>query len=443
MMISDSLPPMMCLISSRADLTLKSQCVMSDTPPDETDIQFNCVVLDRWRSSLIFSRYSSNVSCVVTGTGALTTSFSSSSFSDRVFQWCSFAHPWLHVILSSLWSSFCCLIPFASVFVHFISSHQDNITNVMIASFSGHILRRSCPHFSRHVVRVGVLFWSVLVVTLGLWIWCWWSPRWWLKVWRRVLFCVQRSFTSETSTRRDRRHSSSSVCLSFRDPWTHVVQLHRTVRDWFFHQSQSVVRIQTSRLSKGLRFSSDLLRCDLAVVLVRFSHACIQDTFTVTDLMEVCSAMTRPRYFILHHTFSVKDGPISADHSIPTWMLNALSLSFGEQRTTRVLGIRSGCPLSDSRIILTFVSRVLIADPFSQTTTASDDEFSIPTNIPGKNRGIHFSSSSHWLDSHVQNLLHKFQDRCVAPSFIQSVRRCRNRICSFKCKGNSATKRWR
>ena len=56
---------------------------------------------------------------------------------------------------------------FASVVVYIISSHHNNITNVIITAFSSHILRGSCPHFSRHVVPVGVLFWSVLVVTLG------------------------------------------------------------------------------------------------------------------------------------------------------------------------------------------------------------------------------------------------------------------------------------
>ena len=35
--------------------------------------------------------------------------------------------------------------------------------------------------------------------------------------------------------------------------------------------------------------------------------------------------------------------------------------------------------------------RVLIAVPCSVTTTASDDEFSIPTNTPGWNRGSHFT----------------------------------------------------
>ena len=77
-------------------------------------------------------------------------------------------------------------------------------------------------------------------------------------------------------------------------------------------------------------------------------------------------------------------------------MSNALSLP-GDHGTARIPSILSGphCMLSashltDSGILLTFAERVLIAVPCSVTTTATDDEFSIPTNTPGWHRGSHF-----------------------------------------------------
>ena len=39
---------------------------------------------------------------------------------------------------------------------------------------------------------------------------------------------------------------------------------------------------------------------------------------------------------------------------------------------------------------MTFAARTLIASPCSVTTTASDDEFSMPKNAPGWNLGSHF-----------------------------------------------------
>ena len=67
-MASGSLIPMMCLISSRADLTLESQCVMSSAlADDEIDIQF-IVLFSTFAILVVFSRYPSSASCVVTAT---------------------------------------------------------------------------------------------------------------------------------------------------------------------------------------------------------------------------------------------------------------------------------------------------------------------------------------------------------------------------------------
>ena len=62
---SGSLLPIMCLISSRVDRTLKSQFVMSNAPADETDTEFSV-----WFFAILiaFSRNASFASCVVTAT---------------------------------------------------------------------------------------------------------------------------------------------------------------------------------------------------------------------------------------------------------------------------------------------------------------------------------------------------------------------------------------
>ena len=59
--------PMMCLISSRADLALKSHSVMSSAPADETDTQFN-ELFSTLAILIVFSRHLSSASCVVTAT---------------------------------------------------------------------------------------------------------------------------------------------------------------------------------------------------------------------------------------------------------------------------------------------------------------------------------------------------------------------------------------
>ena len=59
---------MMCLISSRADLTLKSQCVMSSVPAEEFEpSSMHCS--RPFATLIVFSRYPSMASCVVTATG--------------------------------------------------------------------------------------------------------------------------------------------------------------------------------------------------------------------------------------------------------------------------------------------------------------------------------------------------------------------------------------
>ena len=67
MMISGSLLPMICLISSRAGLSLKSQFVMSSAPVDEIHTLFN-ELFSMFATLMAFSRDPSDASCVVTVT---------------------------------------------------------------------------------------------------------------------------------------------------------------------------------------------------------------------------------------------------------------------------------------------------------------------------------------------------------------------------------------
>ena len=57
------------------------------------------------------------------------------------------------------------------------------------------------------------------------------------------------------------------------------------------------------------------------------------------------------------------------------------------KEVARVWSMLSASHLSYSGTLLMFAELVLIASPCSVTTTASDDEFSMPTNTPGWNRG--------------------------------------------------------
>ena len=81
---------------------------------------------------------------------------------------------------------------------------------------------------------------------------------------------------------------------------------------------------------------------------------------------------------------------MSAGASIPAWMSNALSLPSGDHGTARIPSFQSTSNLSDSRILLTFAARVMIASPCSVTTTASDDEFILQTNTPDWDLGSQF-----------------------------------------------------
>ena len=107
-----------------------------------------------------------------------------------------------------------------------------------------------------------------------------------------------------------------------------------------------------------------------------------------TPPLKVCPAKVGPRYLVFHQHLSWVSGyhlrgSLHSD-------LNVERIVTAIRGTARIPSILSGSHLSDSGILLMFAVRVLIAIPCSVTTTASDDEFSIPTNTPGWNRGSHF-----------------------------------------------------
>ena len=140
-----------------------------------------------------------------------------------------------------------------------------------------------------------------------------------LKVCCRVLQFVQCYFLSRfrlgiTDDTGLRLHASPFWIRGRR-----VVQLHQSLHDRSFRQPQPFVRIQTSRLSTWLRFSSDMLRCELAVAPDQFGQVSAPRTpFTETPWIGVCPAKVGPRHHVLHQHFSRRRATISAGLSIPT-----------------------------------------------------------------------------------------------------------------------------
>ena len=143
-------------------------------------------------------------------------------------------------------------------------------------------------------------------------------------------------FSSEVPTRENRRHWRSSVCLSFLDPWSRVVQLHLSARlilspvhDWFFRQPQPVGLIQPSRLSTGLQCFSGMLRCELTVAPDQFSDTAIQDNLHWDPIVRslLCEGRSSLLWFPSAR-LPEERGTISAGLSIPTWISKALRLAF-------------------------------------------------------------------------------------------------------------------
>ena len=166
--------------------------------------------------------------------------------------------------------------------------------------------------------------------------------------------------------------------------------------------SSAAARTQTSRISTGRQFSFDTLHCEFAVVLVQFSGTSAQDTLhqDPTDRSLICEGTSSRRcspsqlraWGTKHHLRGSLHPDLNVERDVP---------AVQRKRDRSIPSIRSASHLSDSGILLTFAARVLIADPCSVTTTASDDGFSNPTKTPRWNRGV--------------------QNRCVPHSSMQSV----------------------
>ena len=68
-----------------------------------------------------------------------------------------------------------------------------------------------------------------------------------------------------------------SLCLSFLDPWSRVVQLHQPVHDEILSSAAASRADPDESPSAGFHFSSDMLRCELAVAPDPFSGTSTQD----------------------------------------------------------------------------------------------------------------------------------------------------------------------
>ena len=113
-------------------------------------------------------------------------------------------------------------------------------------------------------------------------------------------------------------------------------------------------------------------------------------TLAETPLLEVYPAKIGPRNLVFHQHFSWVSGHHLSGLSIPTWMSNALSLPSGDQGVARISSILPASHLSDSGHSPDVRRLCLDRQSLLGDTTASDDEFSMPTNTPGWNRGSHF-----------------------------------------------------
>ena len=95
---------------------------------------------------------------------------------------------------------------------------------------------------------------------------------------------------------------------------------------------------------------------------------------------------------------------------------------------------RSASHLSDLEIPMTFAARVLIASPCSVTTSASDDEFNMPTDTPRWNRSSHFPLLFLVWQACTRSPLRIPGSECCpfahAACAAMSFRRCRCHTCS-------------
>ena len=206
MMTSGSLLPTMCLISSRADLTLKSQCVHVECSGRRNRHPVQCVVLDV-RDPHCFLAVS--VQCLLCGNcnwvlrqrrflrgSSPNVLFSGARLLVSGFTWLPFRCD----LPSSVWLRPTRVSP--AVLVCTVSPHRDIASNMILAGCSSYVLRG----------------WSVPVVVLVVWLM--------LRILCRSLkglvsspaLCPAQS-SSEAPTRDGRRHWSSSVCVSFLARW--------------------------------------------------------------------------------------------------------------------------------------------------------------------------------------------------------------------------------
>ena len=199
-------------------------------------------------------------------------------------------------------------------------------------------------------------------------------------------------FSSEILTRDDGQHWPSSVCLS--PPGTLVAcRSTASARARLILSSAAASRADPAESPfSSLRSSSGMLRCELADSLASSQIPAPGTTFAETPLFGVLLCVGRSSLPL----FSINTSPggrgiISTGLSISDLNVECIVAAIRgpwdgshSEYSVRVPSLRL------RGILLTFAERVLIAVPCSATTTVSDEEFNIPTNTPGWNRGSHF-----------------------------------------------------
>ena len=173
------------------------------------------------------------------------------------------------------------------------------------------------------------------------------------------------------------------MCLSLKDPWLRASPLRPPARLILSTAASRAAPIESS----FNRPFDPLPACFTVRLFSPLASSQIPapgTTVTETQLLEVRPAKVGPRNFVSISISPGSRGTISVGLSIPTWTSNALSLPSGDQGVARTWSMLSASHLSDLGTLLMFADLVLIAIPCSVTTTASDDEFSMPTNTLGR-----------------------------------------------------------
>ena len=178
--------------------------------------------------------------------------------------------------------------------------------------------------------------------------------------------------------------------------------------------------------------SSGKLRCKFVVFPGQFSDTGTRTTIAETPLIDDCPPKVRPRYLVFHQHLSWVSGHHQRSlHS--NLDVERIVTAIWDWGVARISSILPASHLSDSGTLLMFADLVLIASPCSDTTTASNEEFSMATNTLGWNRGSHFPPLAGLAGMHrIFSPNSRIGVLSLRPCSLAAVsfRRCRCRTCS-------------